>query len=143
MKRTPLKRGPWRRKGKARTKSSYRRRERHVPFMLWVKQQPCITRTMGVELLRPLLSTDAYMDWKRCAGDIEADHAGPRALGRKAHDSTCIPICTKHHDMRTNGYGLFWGYTLAMKRAWKTAAIEHTQARAREQGVIIPEQKAP
>ncbi len=157
MKRKPLKRttamkrGPWRRKGKAsRAKSSYRRRPRFVDYMLWVKTLPCVVQTLGVPLAPrasgeatspldiPSLST--LERWEACTiGEVEADHAGPRAMGRKAHDATCIPICKVHHDMRTNGWGLFWDYTLEMKREWKTKAIAHTQQRAREQGIAIPE----
>lgn len=116
-------------------RNSYRRRERLVSYMLWVRTQPCIVTTMGV------FNHAAFVQpphMSGCFGGVQADHAGARALGRKACDSTCIPICRNHHDQRTNGWGLFSGFTLIEKRAWKIDAIEHTQARARDQKVDVP-----
>lgn len=75
-----------------------------------------------------------------CFGEIQADHAGERAMGRKAHDSTCIALCRDHHDQKTNGWGMFSGLTLEQKRAWRKDAIAHTHERARAQRVEIPVQ---
>jgi len=147
VKRTPLKRKtPLQRKPPKRRrtrKNSYRLRRRYPEYMKWVRRQPCIVRE-----LPPPDDNDwtAYDDWdafiqrvKTCSGEIQADHMGRRAMGRKAHDSTCAAMCANHHDQKTNGWGLFWGLTLASKRAWRQAAIERTQANARKQGVEVPE----
>ncbi len=137
--RIPLARAPFRRKGVKRRLSAYKRRERFVDYMLWVKTQPCVVTTMGVFVTQASTSARASA-LANCAGEVQADHAGPRAMGRKAHDSTCIPLCAAHHDQRTNGWGLFRDYTLDMKRAWKANAIAHTQARSRTLGVVVPVQ---
>jgi hypothetical protein len=36
--------------------------------------------------------------------NIEACHTGPRGLGQKASDYTCVPLCAEHH--RTGKYGI-------------------------------------
>ena len=60
MRRTPLKRGtkPLRRttRLRARGDTAYRRRERDVPRMLFVKRLPCILRTLP---LAPFVSDTA------------------------------------------------------------------------------------
>jgi hypothetical protein len=99
-------------------RSKYRSRPRHTAYMLWVKLQPCLMR--GI--------------WGTCSGLVEADHAGPRGIGRKAHDSTCIPLCRYHH--RTSRFPRSWPQ--AQRRAWLHAAIVYTQACARAAGVDAP-----
>lgn len=138
QRKSPLRRGPWRKKGKPKKVSSYRKRERYSEYMLSVKRMPCIARTMGV----PPPASQASMpglirDWP-CFGEVQADHCGTRAMGRKAHDNTVAPLCRTHHDQKTNGWGLFYGYTLAEKRAWRIAAIAFTQAMAREREIEVP-----
>lgn len=86
--------------------------------MLWVKRQPCLMR--GI--------------WGRCSGPVEADHSGPRGVGRKAHDITCIPLCQRHH--QASRFPRSW--TQAQRRAWLHAAVVYTQACARAAGVTMP-----
>jgi hypothetical protein len=61
----------------AMPRSKYKTRSWFTNHMLRVKHQPCLMR--GV--------------WGSCEGRVEADHAGRRGAGPKAHDSTCIPLC--------------------------------------------------
>lgn len=103
---------------RGKRKSSYALRTRDMDYMGWVKRLPCLL---------------AY--YSPCEGAVEADHAGPRALGRKAHDSTCIPLCTKHHRERTDYHGLFWGWDGHRMREWCDRAIAATQDRLLSMGV--------
>jgi hypothetical protein len=91
--------------------------------MLWVKRQPCLMR--GI--------------WGRCEGRVEADHAGRRGAGRKAHDSTCIPLCRYHHG--SSRFPRSWPQ--AQRRAWLHAAIVYTQACARAAGVDVSTDPGP
>ena len=63
-----------------------------------------------------------------CWGRIEADHAGPRPLGRKCSDDETIPLCSGHHRARTDLAGPFRGWGREQMRAWLDAQIEQTQA---------------
>lgn len=101
-----------------RSRSKYKSRTRHTAYMLWVKGQPCLMRDV----------------WGRCSGPVEADHAGRRGTGRKAHDSTCIPLCHRHH--QASRFPRAWSQ--AQRRAWLHAAIVYTQACARAAGVAVP-----
>ncbi len=74
--------------------------------MKWVRAQPC------------LLRGDVQ---HRCEGAVEADHAGDigvRALGRKAPDRTCIPLCQLAHAERQRWRGYFDGWDVPKMRAW-------------------------
>lgn len=126
MKRCPLKRGkPLKRKTYLRARSktnSYRRRERDIPYMLMVKKLPCAVRWM-IEFTMHL---PAIIDTP-CTGRVEADHAGRRGVKQKAADSTCIPMCTAHHDQRGNFSGVFKHFKQADMRRWLLAAIENTR----------------
>jgi hypothetical protein len=104
-------------------RSAYRQRERHTAYMLWVKRQPCLMH--GV--------------WGSCEGRVEADHAGRRGAGRKAHDSTCIPLCRRHH--QASRFPRAW--TQEQRRAWLHAAVVYTQAIARAAGVAVPVDPEP
>jgi hypothetical protein len=86
--------------------------------LVWVKRQPCLMR--GV--------------WGTCESWVEADHAGRRGAGRKAHDSTCIPLCKRHH--HASRFPRAWPQ--AQRRAWLHAAVVYTQACARAAGVQVP-----
>ena len=57
-----------------------KKRPRNLPYMLWIKTLPCAVcgRTGS-----------------------EAAHTGPRGLGQKSPDESCIPLCPEHH--RTGG----------------------------------------
>ena len=51
-----------------------------------------------------------YLAWIRtlpclvCGRASEAHHTGPHGLGKKADDSTAIPLCTEHHTMGQSAY---------------------------------------
>jgi hypothetical protein len=62
-----------------------------------------------------------------CGGVIEADHMGDRALGRKADDRTCAPMCRDHHRERTDHTGTFKHIDRETERGWRARAIERTQ----------------
>lgn len=140
--RTPLKRTSLRRdieralrEPLPRRPTRYRRRARDFEFMGWVKRQPCIVRVLPPRdfaytlASRLLFARDiALVRTTPCDGPIEADHAGERGLGRKAADSTCIPLCRGHHRERTDHAGTFRPLTRDELRAWRARAIEHTQA---------------
>ena len=62
-------------------------RWRSRSFLSWVRSLPC--------------SVPGCVD-----GPIEAAHFGPRAAGRKVHDSLAIPLCRGHHaEHHNNGKG--------------------------------------
>lgn len=108
--RTPLRSG--------RKRSSYAKRERDTEYMLAVKRLPCAVRAN-------------YPDSKHgatpCFGRVEADHMGMRAVGRKADDNTCVPLCWRHHHERTDHSGSFKHLTRDELRTWRADAIERTR----------------
>lgn len=115
--KTPLPRSPMKR---GKRKSAYKRRERDTSYMLFVKKLPC-----AVEQI-------LYFDSPRtvvalCTGRVQADHAGCRGLGQKADDRTCIPMCEKHHNARTDFAGAFKGWTQREMRDFLAEAIKRTQ----------------
>jgi len=85
-------------------------RDRDPLYMAKVKRLPCAARRMS-----------------SCEGVIEADHAGPRPLGRKSHDHQTIPMCQKHHWQRTNYVGVFEKFMGADMRRWCDRVIEETR----------------
>ena len=89
--------------------------------MLYVKTLPCVASIIG-----------------RCDGVIEADHAGRRGISQKAHDNTCIPLCTKHHRERDAFTGDFKAFDHDRMRGWLAAAVWATQLRARNDGIEVP-----
>jgi len=111
-------------------RNSYARLERDFAFMTWVRKQPCIVRHAELWIdgltdhagLFPITAT-TLAKWP-CYGEVQADHLGDRAMGRKADDSTCGPICRTHHDQRTNGWGLFFGWVRDRKRLFRELAME-------------------
>ena len=138
MKRTALKRGkPLKRYAYLRARSkknSYRRRERDLDFMKKVRKLPCIVRTW----LMIIGNTDDFdkLDYKLwifppnvtpCTGRVQADHLGRRALGTKAHDTTCAPMCEGHHGERTDYKGIFKGWKAENMRDWCDWAIRRTR----------------
>lgn len=64
----------------------------------------------------------------RCQGDIEADHAGARAMGRKADDLSCIALCSFAHRQRTDFSGPFRAYDQPRMRVWLAEGIAYTQS---------------
>jgi hypothetical protein len=81
--------------------------------MGFVKLQRCAARALG-----------------RCDSSsfVEADHAGSRGLGVKADDTTCIPLCSKHHRERTEFAGDFACFNKNMMRTWLAAVVDSTRA---------------
>ena len=73
-----------------------------------------------------------YLSGADCAGPIEADHMGERLSGRKADDTTVVPLCKLHHAQRHHGARIFRTMTKLEMRAWKQRAIADTQRRIRE-----------
>lgn len=134
MRRTPLKRGtkPLRRltRLRARGNTAYRRRDRDFEFMGWVKRQPCIVRALPPRAYVPDSRREhaAAATHTPCSGPVEADHMGRRGMGQKADDRTCVPICRGHHGERHAHAHTFKHLNRDELRAWRTAAIEHTQA---------------
>jgi hypothetical protein len=101
-------------------RTAYATRERDTPYMLWCKLLPC--------LLAPYQHLAAI---GACDGPTEADHAGERALGRKAPDNTVIPLCRLHHVARhIKGNDFFRGLDKAHTSIWLDAMINQVQHRA-------------
>lgn len=129
-------------------KTKHARRPRALDFMGWTKRQPCMVRQWLDELHAAAGNRIVLRDedlW--CSGLIEADHAGNRFTqgdGKRAYDWTCIPLCKKHHEQRTNAAGtrgqagIFFGFTCEMLRSWCNEAIRIHHMRARAQGIAIP-----
>lgn len=122
LRRAPLRRsGSLRRRSRlrARRKTSYRRRERNLEHLRFVRRQPCAAKGLGT-----------------CAGRVNADHAGRRGLGQKCDDTETIPLCELHHRQRTDFTGPFRNWDQNTMRAWLAEQVEKTQAFARERGVM-------
>jgi len=115
QRRTPLRRVPFRSRMRA---TSYSRRPRDLERMLWIKGLLC-----SVEEERP----DPFRDPTPCTGRVQADHMGMRGLGQKADDSTCAPMCERHHRERTDKFGSFAHVSREDLRAWCARAIARTQ----------------
>lgn len=60
---------------------------------------------------------------------VQAHHAGPRALARRAHDSTCVPLCYRCHGEWHAASG--WAKLLnkQQRREWAELAIQETRDR--------------
>lgn len=54
---------------------------RDKKYMAWVRQQPCLVRSEG------------------CSGPVEAHHTAHAYYSAKGDDSSCVPLCHKHHMM--------------------------------------------
>lgn len=85
---------------------------------------------------------DAYREWVRtqpccapcapsgCWPNIEAHHAGSSGMGQRAHDHTCIPLCSAHHvpGLHQNA-GPFKGWKREQLRDWQDERIEELRTR--------------
>lgn len=80
-------------------------RQRDSAYLAFVRGLPCA-----------LMGDD-------CAGRTEAHHAGRRPFGRKADDTTAIPLCSHHHERLTNA-----GWSRESRRALEASAIAVTQS---------------
>jgi hypothetical protein len=94
-------------------------------FLLFVKQLPCLAE--GLYVQHP------------CGGPTEANHAGRRGVGQKAHDETAIPLCTAHHRQWHDHRGPFRDWTAQRRRDWADGRIEETQAKWRAARVASEE----
>ena len=88
-------------------------RVRDLAYLAFVHTLPCVA-----------LNVPGH----RCAGPIEADHMGPRPLGRKADDRTAAPICQLGHIQRTDFSGPFRVFDQARMRRFLADSIASTQA---------------
>lgn len=125
----PLRRRPLRARS---LKNSYRRRERDLEFMRDVRKLSCIVRAFAEQWKRldgRVLGyqLDETVEPTCCEGRVHADHAGVRPFGWKADDTTCIPVCQKHHGERTDYRGTFKDWDAAMMRAFNDWAIDATR----------------
>lgn len=111
----PLRRKTWMRQRRATPRRS--ERERDPEFMRWVRRQPCSVR---VDPPDPNRLTP-------CCGRVEADHMGDRAVGRKASDDTCAPMCSTHHVQRSSHHGSFYELDQEELREWRARQIQRTQ----------------
>ena len=111
LRRTPLRTriNGARKAARTRKRSTYKRRERDIPYMLWVKSLPCVA---------------SLLPMGPCGGVVEADHAGRRGLGMKCDDRETIPICTEHHRQRTDFSGAFKTWDRDRMRAWLGACLD-------------------
>lgn len=123
------------RKKKQPKKTKHARRPRApVSWWLFVKSQACFVRRLWILGMWPT-------DPGSCCDTIDADHMGDRmkADGTRAHDSTCAPICHRHHMQRHALTGAFKGFTKQSMRAFTATAVQWTHNAARAAGVTIPD----
>ena len=103
MKRTSLRR---RRETPRRSE-----RVRDVDYLAWVHTLTCAA---------------AHLDGHVCEGPIEADHVGPRPLGRKCDDKLTIALCSLAHRQRTDFAGPFRSMDRAAMRRFVAQALLDT-----------------
>ena len=100
--------------------SKYRQRPRDTARMLWIKSLPCCAQ----DVMLPLEHVGP------CDGPVEADHAGGGSgMGRKADDSTCIPLCVRHHRAPGLEHLLFGNVPHGEVRRWKRWQAEQYRMR--------------
>lgn len=117
MRRTRMKR--------QRGTTSYSRRERDTPRMLWAKTQTCAVVELAAELGALWLGPPV----DPCFGVIEAHHAGRRGVSQKAPDDTVMPLCKHHHDGLDEHNSVWMGWPRYTRQPWFDAAIAIYQAR--------------
>lgn len=88
-------------------------RVRDIEFLSWVHTRPCCAIGLNGHV---------------CDGPIEADHVGPRPMGRKADDRTCIALCRLAHRQRTDFSGVFRDFDQARMRRWIAEQLITTAA---------------
>jgi hypothetical protein len=82
-------------------------------FASWIRTLPCAV---------------VGLDPHGCQGTTQAYHAGPRGLGQKAHDNTCIPLCLSHHRAYHDYRWPFSTMPKAELRAWIDQQIRMAQS---------------
>ena len=110
-------------RSRSRTKK-YGKRVRFTSWMLEVKRLTCAAFSIAGHT---------------CSGPIEADHAGPRGLGQKAHDATVIPLCTQGHRERTDFSGPFRSWNQSKMHDWLVGRVLQTQRYLTARGYTVPE----
>ena len=81
-------------------------------YLAWIHTMPCAAFDLAAEV---------EID---CQGHrIEADHAGRKGLSQRAHDRSCIALCTLHHRNRHEYTGPFKGWSRERMRFWLNAQI--------------------
>lgn len=107
-----------------RKRSTPRRsgRVRDEAWLAEVRRLPCCGPPH-----QPPFGSISREEWNRCEGPVEADHAGARPIGRKASDDTAIPLCSRHHRMRTDYSGCFAHFDATRMRAWCDERIAETR----------------
>lgn len=103
--------------------SKYARRERGIDYMLAVKRLGCCAIIVPGHV---------------CDGPIEADHAGPRGVGKKAHDSTVIPLCKLAHQQRADFSGPFRSWNHAKMHDFLVGRVLWTQRYLGARGITPP-----
>lgn len=93
-----------------------------LAYREWLRRQPCCS--------------PAAPDYH--SGPIDPHHTGPRPMGRKANDDTCISLCRRCHDAWdapdfSTSTGPFHGWTREQKRVWAAEQAEIHRARYLEQ----------
>jgi len=84
-------------------------------YVHWVKRQRCAAATFG-----------------GCSGGfVHAHHAGERGLGKRAHDETCVPLCSTHHRAWHDLHQPFRHMPRPERMAWIAAQICGTRHRYR------------
>lgn len=118
MKRSPLKRSsPIRRK---RARREVNQTPADAAYLKAVRLLPCCAPRAFLPL--------ALVNDLDHAGLVHAHHAGRKpGTSLKAHDSTAIPLCDKHHRAWHGANGVFRGWTKAQRRYWADAAIQDTR----------------
>ncbi len=97
-----------------------------LDYVLWVKRNPCCAAGMSA-----------------CQGGVEADHTGRRGLGQKAHDNTCISLCSGHHAQRDAFWGPFRDLTRERMRAWLDGHVVRLRVKyLRETGIDVTREAA-
>jgi hypothetical protein len=81
-------------------------------YVHWIHELPCFAESMG-----------------GCQGYVEAHHAGPRGLSRRAHDDTCVPLCSIHHKQFEDASGPFKTWKQIERRRWTARAIWDTRVK--------------
>jgi len=65
-----------------------------------------------------------------CFGGVEAHHAGrDRGMGQRAHDSTAVPLCRKHHQCYHSLSGPFKTFKKQERRDWCAKQIDYVRQR--------------
>ena len=70
-----------------------------------MERKPMAVAQRPLYIQAPPVRSEDYKRWIRswpclvCATrrQIEASHTGPHGLGQKAADTSCVPLCKKHH----------------------------------------------